>query len=65
LKNVKVLIPKEAIKVMGIQENQAVEFKDRLDSPWIADALGAALSACGLELPDLTPCTALILEIVK
>ena len=40
------------------------EFADRLDSDWTGTLDGAGLTNAGLGLPDLPPCTAMMLEIV-
>ena len=65
LVDVKVLIPQDAMQLIGLGMSQTIKVKDRLDSLWTAQAVGASLLTRGLELPDMLPCTALILEIGK
>jgi hypothetical protein len=58
LRGVNVNIPDDAWKFMGRTDHATAKFTDRLDSGW------TSLSGeDGLTLPDLAPCSALLLEI--
>jgi glycosidase len=61
LKGVKILIPQDALALLGRGEKW--RFSDRLGTDWSNHVSLEALETEGLTLPDLPPCTALILEI--
>ena len=61
LKNVRAVIPEDAMKFMK-RDAQSLVFKDRLDSQWITSVPTKELVETGLALPDLAPCSAMILE---
>ena len=63
LENVRVIIPENAIEFMNLKQDQSLVFKDRLDSQWTAGVTVKDLTKSGLLLPDLAPCSAMILEI--
>lgn len=58
LKNVQVSIPEDAWKFMGRAEKSTWKFTDSLDSKWSGQSAPE-----GLTLPELAPCSALILQI--
>jgi len=59
----RVRIPRDAIELLGRSVAGPWVFADRLDSGWTAMVAGDELDHGGLALPDLAPCTALMLEI--
>ena len=58
LRGVSVNIPQDAWKFLGRPDHASVKFTDRLNSEW-----SGLSSQDGLTLPDLAPCSALLLEI--
>ena len=64
LRQVRVRIPQDAFQMLGRAAGAPWEFADRLDSDWTGTLDGAGLTNAGLGLPDLPPCTAMMLEIV-
>jgi hypothetical protein len=60
LRGVRVHIPEHAWKFMGRSAKTPWTFADRLDGNWTGKS-----SKEGIKLPDLTPCSALILEISR
>ena len=63
LRQVRVRIPPDAIKLLGRAAGRPWEFSDRLDSGWTGTVEVSGLASDGVALPDLGPCTALMLEI--
>jgi hypothetical protein len=63
IQQARVRIPQDAIDMLGRASGGQWAFADRLDSDWTGTATGADLAGDGLALPDLAPCTALMLEI--
>lgn len=63
LRGVKIRIPVDAQKFLGHNRSETWTFSDRLDSNWIGSASRKLLGNEGLTLPDLAPCSALLLEI--
>ena len=61
LKDVKVRIPQDARALLG--QGESWRFTDRLDTDWSAAVSPESLETDGLSLPELPPCSALILEI--
>ncbi len=65
LRDVKVRIPENAWEFTGRAEDATWSFTDRLDSPWSASASRDSLALQGIALPDLPPCSAMLLEIIR
>ena len=63
MRGVKIRIPQDAQKFLGRSGDEPVAFTDRLDSDWTGSATGTALGDEGIALPDLAPCSAMLLEI--
>jgi hypothetical protein len=63
LKGVKIRIPRDAQMFLGHTADEKWTFTDRLDSVWQGAAGRFSLEDEGLNLPDLPPCSALLLEI--
>jgi hypothetical protein len=63
MRGVKIRIPQDAQKFLGRTGDEPVTFTDRLDSDWTGSATGTALGDEGIALPDLAPCSAMLLEI--
>jgi glycosidase len=63
LRSVKVRIPNDARMFVGRSGDAVWSFADRLDSDWRGTASGDSLEHGGLALPDMPPCSALLLEI--
>ncbi|QTN33385.1 alpha-amylase [Akkermansiaceae bacterium] len=60
LRGVKITIPEDARTFLGHSGDEPLAFTDRLDSEWSGSIVGE-----GLALPDLAPCSALLLEIKR
>ena len=65
LRGVKVRIPYDARMFVGRSSDEVWAFADRLDSDWRGTAGGDGLERDGLALPDMPPCSALLLEISR
>lgn len=65
LKNVKIIIPEAALQFMQRDGKTSCVFQDRLASPWTATLATKDLPKSGLPLPDLAPCSAMIIELQK
>ena len=63
LRMVKVRIPYDARMFLGRTHLDHWNFSDRLDSAWEGSCAQSALEIDGLALPDLPPCSAMLLEI--
>jgi len=63
LTGIHVQIPADARLFVGHSERMHWHLKDRLGSGWKGSANSEDLSAPGLALPDMEPCSALLLEI--
>jgi glycosidase len=63
LRHPTVRIPDEARIFMDRTDDSPWTFTDRLATDWQAQATPATLATTGLPLPDLPPCSALMLEI--
>jgi glycosidase len=63
LLGVRVKISPDACKFMGRAAQISWEFTDRLDSCWSGSVASKLLENEGLTLPDLAPCSAMLLEI--
>lgn len=63
LRGVNIRIPHDARMFLGLSGYENWSFSDRLDSGWIGSAACNALEQDGLALPDLSPCSVLLLEI--
>ncbi len=63
LRGVKISIPQDAQMFLGRSATAIWTFNDRLDSDWSGTVPGADIEKTGLALPDLAPCSAMLLEI--
>lgn len=63
LRRIRILIPGDARAFAGLSGHALCSFRDRLDSAWCGTTTVESLETDGLELPDMPPCTALLLEI--
>lgn len=63
LRGAKIHIPQEAQAFLGHRVGEKCSFTDRLDSDWTGTASSTVLENEGLALPDLAPCSAMLLEI--
>jgi len=63
LRGVKVRIPRDARAMLGREDSATWRFADRLETGWTGAADGNLLEGDGVPLPDLPPCSALLLEI--
>ncbi len=63
LHGVKIRIPKDPQMFLGRSGTDLWSFTDRLDSSWSATIARVLLENDGLALPDLPPCSAMLLEI--
>jgi hypothetical protein len=63
LRGVRIRIPHDAQMFLGLCGYENWSFSDRLDSEWTGSVARGALEQDGLVLPDIAPCTALLLEI--
>ncbi|MEI7955385.1 MAG: alpha-amylase family glycosyl hydrolase [Verrucomicrobiota bacterium] len=59
----RVRIPRDAMEILGRATAGSSTFADRLASNWTTTVAAADLEGDGLTLPELPPCTALMLEI--
>ncbi|MEI7908303.1 MAG: alpha-amylase family glycosyl hydrolase [Verrucomicrobiota bacterium] len=63
LRQVRVRIPQDAIELLGrTADGGTWVFSDRLDSEWSGTVPAVGLAGEGLALPDLAPCSAVMLE---
>ena len=63
LQGVKIRIPPDAQLFLGRTGDATWTFTDRLDSTWTGTIDCGTLEHEGLTLPDLAPCTAMLLEV--
>jgi glycosidase len=63
LRSVIIRIPHDARMFLGHHGSEKWTFSDRLDTEWTANISRDALDKEGLSLPDLAPCSAMLLEI--
>ncbi len=63
LAGVKIRIPEAARAFLGRSDEETWNFSERLDSEWTGKTSRESLENEGLVLPDLAPCSTLILEI--
>jgi glycosidase len=63
LRGVKIRIPHDARMFIGRTGDERWSFADRLDSEWSASLEQQELEDAGLPLPELPPCSAMLLEI--
>ncbi|MEP2776301.1 MAG: alpha-amylase family glycosyl hydrolase [Luteolibacter sp.] len=59
----KIRIPQDARDFLGRDGELSWTFSDRLDSGWVGTVSSETLENEGLTLPDLAPCSAMLLEI--
>ena len=60
---VKIRIPHDARMFLGRVGDETWTFTDRLDSDWTGFFSHGLLENEGFDLPDLAPCSAMLLEI--
>jgi hypothetical protein len=63
--DVKISLPEDAWAFMGRHHHDTWEFSDRLDSNWSAAFPRLQLADEGIALPDLAPCSAMVIEITS
>ena len=63
IRGASVRIPEDARNFVGRSSDANWKFTDRLDSDWSGSIAPGQLEVDGLPLPDMPPCSALILEI--
>jgi glycosidase len=63
IRGASVRIPRDAHEFIGRADRARWRFSDRLETSWCASIISGALESMGLMLPDLPPCTSLLLEI--
>jgi glycosidase len=63
LRGVKIRIPKDAQMFLGFSADPQWKLADRLDSDWRGVVNRETLESEGLPLPNLAPCSAMLLEI--
>ena len=63
LHGVKIRIPQDARRLLGEPAGETWSLNDRLDSDWSGSVSLSSLESDGLALPDLAPCSAMLLEI--
>lgn len=63
LRGVTVRIPHDARMFLGRLGDESWTFTDRLDSDWSGSSSQGLLETVGVPLPDLPPCSAMLLEI--
>jgi len=63
LRDVKIRVPLDARMFVGLSGYENWVFSDRLDSDWSGSVACADLESTGLAMPDLPPCSAMLLEI--
>jgi glycosidase len=65
LSGVRVRIPEDAQMFLGRSSDEVLTFTDRLATTWSCGIERVQLADPGLVLPDLPPCSALMLEIAR
>ena len=63
LRGVKIRIPRDAVMFLGRTGDETWTFTDRLDSAWTCSLDKGLLDQEGIALPELAPCSAMLLEI--
>ena len=63
LRGVKIRIPMDAQRFLGLSADPLWKLADRLDSDWRGEFSRGTLESDGVPLPDLAPCSAMLLEI--
>ena len=63
LHDVKIRIPEDARMFLVRAENDTWTFSDRLNSDWAGTSTRDSLENGGVPLPDLAPCSAMLIEI--
>ena len=63
VRGVKIRIPSDAVMFLGRTGDETWTFTDRLDSDWTGAIDKDRLNQEGIALPDLAPCTAMLVEI--
>jgi glycosidase len=62
LKGVKIRIPKDAQMFLGLSGDDTWKLNERLESDWSGTVARESLEKDGLALPELAPCSAMLLE---
>ena len=65
LRGVKIHIPNDAQMFLGLSKVDAWKLTDRLDSSWSTTISRQQLKNEGIALPDLPPCSAMLIEIAR
>jgi glycosidase len=65
LRRVKIRIPLDAQMFLGLTNVDTLHLEDRLDSTWSATTTRSELPNDGIALPDLPPCSAMLIEIAR
>ncbi len=65
LRGVTIRLPENAWEFTGRSNDAAWKFTDRLDSTWTATVPRGDLALAGVPMPDLPPCSAMVIEITK
>ncbi len=65
LRGVKIHIPNDAQMFLGLSNVDAWKLADRLDSSWSSTIVRQQLENEGIALPDLPPCSAMLIEIAR
>lgn len=65
LRGVKIRVPMDAQMFLGLSSVDAWQLADRLDSSWSATTARNQLENEGIILPDLPPCSAMLIEITR
>ena len=63
LRDVRIRIPEDAQMFLGRTSDETWTFSDRLDSDWAGHVSRTMLANEGLALPELPPCSAMLMEI--
>ena len=63
IRGASVRIPRDAHEFIGRADKARWRFSDRLECAWCALIISGELESTGLMLPDLPPCTSLLLEV--
>jgi len=59
---VRVRIPRDALALPGRTPGGPWQVADRLATSWTGTVDGSSLASTGLAVPDMPPCSALMLE---
>jgi glycosidase len=65
LRGVKIRVPNDAQMFLGLSSVDAWHLTDRLDSTWSATVVRDRLETDGITLPELPPCSAMLIELTS